>query len=65
MEDISITYILASIHFLIFVLALLFTLRPIITLFHVILAQWTFAFAIRPTLSAFHNGVTLYPVHLS
>lgn len=56
----DLTYALSFLHILLYAVAFAFTIRPVITVFHGVLAVWMIAFGIRPILSAMSGGVSLY-----
>ncbi|WP_406678051.1 hypothetical protein [Moorella sp. ACPs] len=64
MESLTLTYLLAVAHITLYGIALLLTRYPVISIFHLALANFIIAFGVRPLLSAFFGGVTLYWVGL-
>lgn len=60
LSDIVLTYALIIAHFLIYIIAIWFTLYPEVTVFHLVTATQIIAFVIRPFLAAISGGYTLY-----
>lgn len=59
-DSLYLTAFLSGLHALLYVSLLIATLRPAFTLFHLFLAAQTIAFVLRPFLSVFEGGFSLY-----
>lgn len=65
MQDFGLTFVLVAAHLLIYIIAFWLTRRPLVTVFHLVLATHVLAFVLRPSLAALTDGYMLYPVSVS